>query len=93
VQDYFCINENRLFASEHDFRYWHEAAVSRALGLFRSRMKSGHAADIIERPPLTRSGRRSSEQSTHRITEWELTIIIAADVIPIATDDTGGAAS
>jgi hypothetical protein len=34
-------------------RYWHEAAVSRARGLFRRRMKSSHAADIVERPPLT----------------------------------------
>jgi hypothetical protein len=34
-------------------RFWHEAAVSRARGLFRRRMKSSHAADIVERPPLT----------------------------------------
>ena len=36
---------------------WHEAAVSRVRGLFRSRMKSGRAADITERPSLTHNRR------------------------------------
>jgi hypothetical protein len=28
-------------------RYWHEAAGSRARGLFRIGMKSGHAAEVV----------------------------------------------
>jgi hypothetical protein len=41
-----------------DLVLWHEAAVSRAGGRFRRRMKSSHAADIVERPSLTESGPR-----------------------------------